>query len=93
MATHSTVPAWRIPGTGEPGGLPSYMANDVTSFASPGFRVSSLLVLNSGALRSCVAGSLKVWARVFTLAFLDSGSFCPHWILPPYTIMFFHTFC
>ena len=23
MATHSTVPAWRIPGTGEPGGLPS----------------------------------------------------------------------
>ena len=23
MATHSTVLAWRIPGTGEPGGLPS----------------------------------------------------------------------
>ena len=23
MATHSSVPAWRIPGTGEPGGLPS----------------------------------------------------------------------
>ena len=23
MATHSIVPAWRIPGTGEPGGLPS----------------------------------------------------------------------
>ena len=22
MATHSSVPAWRIPGTGEPGGLP-----------------------------------------------------------------------
>ena len=22
-ATHSSVPAWRIPGTGEPGGLPS----------------------------------------------------------------------
>ena len=21
MATHSSVPAWRIPGTGEPGGL------------------------------------------------------------------------
>ena len=27
MATHSSVLAWRIPGTGEPGGLP---------FASPG---------------------------------------------------------
>ena len=23
MATHSSVPAWRLPGTGEPGGLPS----------------------------------------------------------------------
>ena len=23
MATHCSVPAWRIPGTGEPGGLPS----------------------------------------------------------------------
>ena len=23
MATHSSVPAWRIPGTGESGGLPS----------------------------------------------------------------------
>ena len=23
MATHSSVPAWRIPGTGEPAGLPS----------------------------------------------------------------------
>ena len=23
MAAHSSVPAWRIPGTGEPGGLPS----------------------------------------------------------------------
>ena len=23
MATHSSTPAWRIPGTGEPGGLPS----------------------------------------------------------------------
>ena len=23
MATHSSVIAWRIPGTGEPGGLPS----------------------------------------------------------------------
>ena len=24
MATHSSVLAWRIPGTGEPDGLPSY---------------------------------------------------------------------
>ena len=25
MATHSSVLAWRIPGTGEPGGLPSIL--------------------------------------------------------------------
>ena len=29
MATHSGVLAWRIPGTGEPGGLPS-MGSDTT---------------------------------------------------------------
>ena len=29
MATHSTVLAWRIPGTGEPGGLPSMRSHRV----------------------------------------------------------------
>ena len=29
MATHSSVLAWRIPGTGEPGGLPSMQAHRV----------------------------------------------------------------
>ena len=29
MATHSSVLAWRIPGTGEPGGLPS-MGSQIT---------------------------------------------------------------
>ena len=29
MATHSSVPAWRIPGTGEPGGLPSMGSHTV----------------------------------------------------------------
>ena len=29
MATHSSVPAWRIPGTGEPGGLPSMESHRV----------------------------------------------------------------
>ena len=28
MATHSSVLAWRIPGTGEPGGLPSMLPDD-----------------------------------------------------------------
>ena len=30
MATHSSVLAWRIPGTGEPGGLPSVGSHDMT---------------------------------------------------------------
>ena len=29
MATHSSVLAWRIPGTGEPGGLPSMVSRRV----------------------------------------------------------------
>ena len=29
MATHSSVLAWRIPGTGEPGGLPSTVLHRV----------------------------------------------------------------
>ena len=29
MATHSSVLAWRIPGTGEPGGLPSVGSHKV----------------------------------------------------------------
>ena len=29
MATHSSVLAWRIPGTGEPGGLPSMASHTV----------------------------------------------------------------
>ena len=29
MATHSSVPAWKIPGMGEPGGLPSVLSHRV----------------------------------------------------------------
>ena len=34
MATHSSVLAWRIPGTGEPGGLPSEVAQSDTTEAT-----------------------------------------------------------
>ena len=34
MATHSSVLAWRIPGTGEPGGLPSVGSQRLSSSSS-----------------------------------------------------------
>ena len=34
MATHSSVLAWRIPGSGEPGGLPSMGSHRVTTEAT-----------------------------------------------------------
>ena len=34
MATHSSVLAWRIPGTGEPGGLPSMGSHSQTRLNS-----------------------------------------------------------
>ena len=34
MATHSSVLAWRIPGTGEPGGLPSTGLHKVGHYSS-----------------------------------------------------------
>ena len=49
MATHSSVLAWRIPGTGEPGGLPSMGSQSQTRLK----RLSS----SSSILKSRIAGS------------------------------------
>ena len=35
MAAHSSVLAWRIPGTGEPGGLPSMGSHRVGDYRGP----------------------------------------------------------
>ena len=43
MATHSSVLAWRIPGTGEPGGLPSlgsHRVQKIVLYISDSFAVS-----------------------------------------------------
>ena len=44
MATHSSVLAWRIPGTGEPGGLPSMGSHRV------GHNLSDLAAVAAGLL-------------------------------------------
>ena len=52
MATHSRILAWRIPGTGEPGGLPSMGSHRVghdcsnLAAAAAGLMYSSLLQFN-----------------------------------------------
>ena len=50
MATHSSVLAWRIPGTGEPGGLPSMgshrVGHDWSDSAVAGTQLMSLLFLS-----------------------------------------------
>ena len=52
MATHSSVLAWRIPGTGEPGGLPSMGSHGVRHDSSDLAAVAvAVAVLISGLPR------------------------------------------
>ena len=50
MATHSSVPAWRIPGTGEPGGLPSMgshrVGHDWSDLAAAAANLQLCLILS-----------------------------------------------
>ena len=57
MATHSSVPAWRIPGTAEPGGLPSMGSHrvehnwsDLAAAAAAGFVAAPPLISNCSNL-------------------------------------------
>ena len=50
MATHSTVLAWRIPGTGEPGGLPSMGSHRVRHDWSDLAAAASTILINVPAL-------------------------------------------
>ena len=52
MATHSSVLAWRIPGTGEPGGLPSMGLHRVRHDWSN---------LAAEAAAKMILMSLKIW--------------------------------
>ena len=52
MATHSSILAWRIPGTGEPGGLPSMWSHRVRHDIFPSGSVSKESACNSGDLGS-----------------------------------------
>ena len=50
MATHSSVLAWRIPGTTEPSGLPSMGSHRVRQLTQLSSSMSSLYILDSNPL-------------------------------------------
>ena len=65
MATHSSVLAWRIPGTGEPGGLPSMGSHRVGHDWSD-LAAAAAVILCSGlclvyALLVCGQSCLTLW--------------------------------
>ena len=63
MATHSSVLAWRIPGTGEPGGLPSMglhrVGHDWSDLAAAAADHTSFSKLVICSTRECVCVSAK----------------------------------
>ena len=74
MATHSSVLAWRIPGTGEPGGLPSMglhsVGHDWSDLAAAAAAVVAVVVFMSqgSSVAFCFSGRLSriskcVWLR------------------------------
>ena len=74
MATHSSVLAWRIPGRGEPGGLPSMGSHRVRHdwATSLSFQYSCLEnPMDGGAWWAVVHGVAKSWTRLrhFTFTF------------------------
>ena len=77
MATHSSVLAWRIPGTGEPGGLPSIGSHRVghhlsdlaaadTYSVSHCFETMLLPACQSLYMLFCLAGMLSFFALCMT---------------------------
>ena len=60
MATHSSVLAWRIPGTGEPGGLPSMGSHRV------GHDWSNLAAAAAYIHKSCYCPKLLILWLIFT---------------------------
>ena len=61
MATHSSVLAWRIPGTGEPGGLPSLGSHRVGHDWSDLAEIWEGSSIIKGILKDLVLDELDLW--------------------------------
>ena len=82
MATHSSILAWRIPGTGEPGGLPSMgshrVGHDWSDLAAVAATVEMLkshiwlaaTILSSASLQYSLCLPLSSLAHALTLVYL-----------------------
>ena len=79
MATHSSALAWRIPGTGEPGGLPSMglhrVGHDWSDLAAYSVNI---IALNICLLCKLIKGSIKgcIWLHSF---FFECSSRFSRW--------------
>ena len=62
MTTHSSVLAWRIPGTGEPGGLPSLGSHRVGHYRSDLAAAAAEYIMQNALLDEAQAG-LKIAKR------------------------------
>ena len=77
MATHSSVLAWRIPGTGEPGGLPSLGSHRV---GHP--TISSSVIPFSSCLQSFPASGSFPMSQLFTSGGQSIGASASASVLP-----------
>ena len=77
MAPHSSVLAWRIPGMGEPGGLPSMGSHRVRHDWSDSRSSSKLFTAYIVQLLSCVRLFVTTWTAACqaSLSFTNSLSF------------------
>ena len=79
MATHSSVLAWRIPGTGEPGGLPSLGLHRVGHNRSDLAAAAAASTLPSGLLSGffvCLFFIFIFWCGQFLKSLLNLLQYC-----------------
>ena len=82
MATHSSVLAWRIPGTGAPGGLPSMgshrVGHDWSDLAAAAWKTNGEMNHSFSICRSGVRG-WHCWSGVYKRdSILDMRNFIPY---------------
>ena len=75
MATHSSVLAWRIPGMGEPGGLPSMESHRVRhDWSDLAAAVAAVVVAETVRNSGEVAERSTPWSRVIDMSYGDTVS-------------------